>query len=78
MTKPTLKDLLIIDFNSLKDNISFENGIALLDELTNKVESGELELDQAVKSYEVGVALVQHLKLVLGEAEKKLEILQVK
>ena len=59
----------------LKD-VSFENGLELMEELVDRVESGRLELDQAVLSYEKGAQLIAHLKTLLSGAEKKLKIVQ--
>ncbi|MFM1847348.1 MAG: hypothetical protein RL417_822 [Pseudomonadota bacterium] len=59
----------------LKD-LSFEEGLKLLEELVTKVESGSLPLDRSVLAYERGVALMDHLRGLLSAAEKKLEMLQ--
>lgn len=56
--------------------ISFEAGIKLLEELVAKVESGSLELDAAIGSYEKGVALIARLRELLSGAEDKLRSLQ--
>ena len=63
----------------LKDklkSVPFEDGMQTLEELVTKVESGALALDKAVRSYEVGSALVEHLRGLLNGAEAKLKILQ--
>ncbi len=73
-----IEGLLKQDFDKIKAKISFETGTELLEELIQKVESGELPLEQAVASYELGTKLHQHLKGLLGDAEKKLEIIKVK
>ena len=59
----------------LKD-ISFEDGLRLLEDLVEKVESGDLPLDKSIVSYEKGVALIEHLRKQLSGAEAKLKILQ--
>ncbi|RMG39780.1 MAG: exodeoxyribonuclease VII small subunit [Candidatus Dadabacteria bacterium] len=55
--------------------LSFEDGLKLLEELVEKVESGSLSLDKAVLSYEKGVALINRLRELLSGAEEKLKIL---
>lgn len=55
--------------------LSFEQALALLEEVVTSVESGTLPLDQAVGSYERGTQLVQHLRKLLSGAEEKLRVL---
>lgn len=73
----SLKDLLTLDNvdDALKE-LSFEDGLKLLDELVQRVEGGSLPLDTAIKSYEKGVKLVEKLRSLLAGAEEKLQILQ--
>lgn len=77
-TKTITLDDLLADKKpeTLFREISFENGLKLLEELVARVESGSLALDKAVSSYEKGVALVEHLKNHLSGAEEKLRVLQ--
>lgn len=56
--------------------LSFEQALALLEQLVEGVESGVLPLDAAMLSYERGVSLVQHLREKLSGAEQKLKVLQ--
>lgn len=63
-----------VDFAGL----SFEKGLALLEELVSKVEEGSLPLDQAIGAYERGVGLIEHLQGQLGSAEEKLRVLRKK
>ena len=73
----TLDDLLMDKKpEGVLKEVSFENGLKLLEELVARVESGSLGLDKAVSSYERGVALVEHLKQHLNGAEEKLRTLQ--
>lgn len=55
--------------------LSFEEGLKLLDQLVSDVESGNLALEKAVRSYERGVQLVKRLRMHLSGAEQKLKIL---
>ena len=73
----TLDDLLAEKKpEALLKEVSFENGLKLLEELVVRVESGSLALDKAVSSYERGVGLIEHLKNHLSGAEEKLRTLQ--
>ena len=72
-----LKNLLGKEFKELKEQISFESGTKLLEELVTQVESGELPLEQSITAYTKGAELLEHLKGLLGEAEAKLEMVKV-
>lgn len=73
----TLKDLLADEDVAAKiAEVSFEDGLKILDELVEKVESGTLALDKSIVSYEKGVMLIDHLRKQLSGAEAKLKVLQ--
>lgn len=75
--KITLDSLLDVDkADRVVDELSFEEGLHLLEELVEKVESGSLELDKAVTSYERGALVVKRLRGLLSGAEEKLRTLQ--
>ena len=78
VAKPmTLKDILLEeDVSSKLAEVSFEDGLKILDELVEKVESGTLALDKSILSYEKGVMLIEHLRKQLAGAEAKLKVLQ--
>ncbi len=53
----------------------FEAGLHDLEELVEKLETGELSLEEALGAFEEGVGLVQHLGEKLAEVEKRVELL---
>jgi len=55
--------------------LSFEQGLKLLEELVDKVESGELSLENSIEAYEKGTFIIERLRAELFKAEKKLKIL---
>ncbi len=57
------------------ENIKFENAVKRLEEIVNKLEAGDLSLDDSIKLFEEGVRLYQVCIKRLDEAEKKVEIL---
>lgn len=74
--KITLEQFIASDnAESLLSKLSFEDGLALLEELVGKVESGSLSLDNAMLSYEKGSKLIDQLRGLLSGAEEKLKIL---
>ncbi|PIQ86445.1 MAG: exodeoxyribonuclease VII small subunit [Candidatus Omnitrophica bacterium CG11_big_fil_rev_8_21_14_0_20_45_26] len=59
----------------MTEEIKFEKAVANLEKIVEELESGELDLDQALKRYEEGVKLSRACTKKLAEAEKKIEIL---
>ena len=53
----------------------FEAGLHDLEEIVEKLETGELSLEEALGAFEEGVGLVQHLGQKLTEVEKRVEVL---
>jgi len=53
----------------------FEEGMAALEALVGRLESGELPLEEALLAFERGVALVRALNERLLAAEQRVEIL---
>lgn len=75
--KVNLESLLTTEDNeALISELTFEEGLKMLEELVSKVESGSLALDKAIVSYEKGVKLIDRLRSLLSGAEEKLKILQ--
>ena len=74
----TVADLMAAeDPTALVGALRFEQGQALLQELVSRVESGDIPLDQAVQSYEVGSILLKHLRQLLNQAEERVRILRL-
>lgn len=61
MSKPTQPD--------------FEGQMAQLEALVGRLESGELSLDEAMKTFEQGIQLTRHCQQALDEAEQKVQVL---
>ncbi len=56
-------------------NISFEKGLARLEEIIKLLENGEIQLDKSLELFEEGVSLVKICGTQLDEAEKKISII---
>lgn len=54
---------------------SFEERLARLEELVNRLENGNLPLENAVDTFEEGMKLSQSLQATLQTAEKRVEVL---
>jgi exodeoxyribonuclease VII small subunit len=55
--------------------LDFEQALAALEKLVDELESGEQPLEQALASFERGVALTRRCQAALRAAEQKVEIL---
>jgi len=55
------------------DDIRFEDGMAALEALVARLESGELSLEDALGAFEQGVALVRMLNERLAAVEQRIE-----
>ena len=54
---------------------NFEAALAELDLLVEKMESGQLPLDQSLTAYERGTELLKFCESMLKDAEQKIKIL---
>jgi exodeoxyribonuclease VII small subunit len=55
--------------------LNFEQAMSQLREIVEKVETGQIGLEEAISQYENGCKLVQHCKRILENAERKIEVL---
>ena len=58
-----------------KPKTDFESSLAELTQLVEKLEQGELPLDEALRNFERGVALTRQCQNSLKTAQQKVEIL---
>jgi exodeoxyribonuclease VII small subunit len=57
------------------DPPAFEDALAELEALVERMESGELSLEESLGSFERGIALTRACQQALQQAEQKVEIL---
>jgi exodeoxyribonuclease VII small subunit len=55
---------------------SFETAVSELDDLVQKMESGELSLEQSLAAYQRGALLVQYCQKTLSGVQKQVKILE--
>ncbi len=55
--------------------IGFEEGMATLEAIVSRLESGELSLEEALRAFEQGIGLARVLDQKLTETERRIEIL---
>lgn len=59
------------------DAPTFEQAMARAEEIVDRIESGEIGLEDSIKQYEEGVALLRRCKEILAKAEQRVEELSL-
>ncbi len=54
----------------------FESKLRRLEEITSRLESSELGLEESIEAYKEGIELARSLVVILKEAEKKIQLIQ--
>ncbi len=54
------------------EKLSFEDALNRLEELIDQIESGEIGLEESLKQYEQGTALIKRCRAILDGAESKI------
>lgn len=52
-------------------NISFEKAMERLEQIVERLESGDINLEESLKAYQEGIMLSQYCNKILEEAEGK-------
>lgn len=58
-----------------KEEKSFESCLAALEQVVEKIETGEMNLEESLATFENGVHLVKTCNEKLNEVEKRIELL---
>ena len=58
---------------SKKDTVNFESSIKKLEQIVDKLEDGDISLEDSVKSFEEGVGIVKECQKLLSAAELKVK-----
>ena len=56
-----------------KDTVNFEASLEKLEQIVRKLEGGDINLEDSVKSFEEGIGLVKECQKQLSEAELKVK-----
>ncbi len=59
-------------------SVNFEKSLAELEQLVERMETGELSLEESLNQFERGVALTRICEKALTEAEQKVNVLMEK
>ena len=55
------------------NKLNFEESIKQLKTIVEKIEQGEIPLQDSLEQYEQGMALIKHCRTILETAEKRIE-----
>ncbi|MHC4762364.1 MAG: exodeoxyribonuclease VII small subunit [Planctomycetota bacterium] len=53
--------------------LNFEKAIKNLTDIVSSIESGDIPLEDSLRQYEKGMALIKHCRAILQKAEKRIE-----
>ena len=59
-----------------ENSTTFEQSITRLERIVESIEQGKIGLEDSIKQYEEGMALIRQCRKVLSEAEMKIQHLQ--
>jgi len=59
----------------MTDKFNFNKGLSQLEEIINKMESGELSLEDSLKFFEEGVKIHRQCHTALTDAEQRISVL---
>ena len=59
----------------MTDKFNFNKGLSQLEEIINKMESGELSLEDSLKYFEEGVKIHRQCHTALTDAEQRISVL---
>ena len=55
------------------DKLSFEEAIKELGSIVSNIEQGQISLQDSLRQYEKGMAMIKHCRSILTEAERRIE-----
>lgn len=55
------------------ETLTFERAVERLEAIIGRIESGEIGLEQSIREYEHGVALLKRCRAILEQAEQRVE-----
>lgn len=60
------------------ETMTYEEAVAQLESILEKIESGEIGLEASIQEYERGVGLIKRCRAILDQAEQRIEHLDAK
>jgi exodeoxyribonuclease VII small subunit len=60
------------------EKMTFEQAIEKLGGIVQRIETGQVPLEESLRQYEEGMTLIQHCRTILLSAEKRIELISEK
>lgn len=60
------------------NKLSFETSLSELEDILESVDAEKVPLQELIEQFDRGTQLLSHCRTLLGEAEKKIELIRVK
>ncbi len=57
------------------EDLTFEQAIETLGRIVQKIETGQVPLEESLRQYEQGMKLIGHCRNILLDAEKRIELI---
>jgi len=57
------------------EKLTFEQAIEALGSIVQKIETGQVPLQESLRQYEQGMGLIQHCRKILLDAEKRIDMI---
>jgi len=57
------------------EKLTFEQAIEMLGGIVQKIETGQVPLEESLRQYEQGMGLIGHCRKILLDAEKRIELI---
>lgn len=57
------------------DGLTYEQAVDELESIIQRIESGDIGLEDSIRHYERGSALLKHCRTILGQAEQRIQTL---
>ena len=61
---------------SEQDNMTFEQAMSRLEQIVQGIEQGKVSLEDSIKQFEEGMALIRRCRAVLADAELRIQHFQ--
>ena len=59
----------------MAEKMSFEQALERIEEIVSQIEDGSVPLEESIDKYAEGIKLIGYCRGVLGDAEKKIQLL---
>jgi exodeoxyribonuclease VII small subunit len=70
--RPDQPDTAANAANTVDETLPYEDAVEELESIVEEIESGAIGLEQSIRRYERGAALLKHCRAILDQAEQRI------